>query len=329
MGATVSQCGCFGRAYSQVLHAEASSVLAERPWYVFDLSDEMQWLEQLRGHGFVVIRGVSTAEQVRAAKDLLWDAIGHRFGAIRDEPETWSFPLNRAGLVPWLGQSAGAWEVRGWPGVKQAFARIWDTEDLIVSMDCVLLWRPWWLQREWRPVTEGLHLDQNPFSKPALESIQGMVPLLPVTDATGGLRVVPGSNLDEAKAEFKRAHPHMKSSGDWCPCDDDDLKQKALLLHAEPGDLILWDARTVHGGRVGTGMSEGPAQLARLSVTVSMTPRAWASDFVLERRRKGFTKGETFNHVPHEAGSSSGTVRAPVRRDFKPPTLTKEQLALL
>jgi len=70
----VSQCGCFGRAYSQVLHGEASSVLAERPWYVFDLSDEMQWLEQLRGHGF----------------DLLWDAIGHRFGAIRDEPETLS-----------------------------------------------------------------------------------------------------------------------------------------------------------------------------------------------------------------------------------------------
>eukprot|EP00415_Alexandrium_ostenfeldii_P000961 UN0961 len=161
-----------------------------------------------------------------------------------------------------------------------------------------------------------------------------MVPLLPVTDGSGGLQVVPGSHLDEAKAEFKQAHPHMRSSGDWCPCDDEDLKQRALLLHALPGDLVLWDSRTVHGGLVGTGKGDRSgealaAELARLSVTVSMTPRSRASDFVLERRRKGFARGESFNHVPHEAGTSSGTVRAPVRRGFRPPALTDAQLALL
>mmetsp|Transcript_32547 Transcript_32547/g.44168 ORF Transcript_32547/g.44168 Transcript_32547/m.44168 type:complete len:327 (+) Transcript_32547:46-1026(+) len=312
-------------------HAPAA-LPAERPWYVFDLADEENWLEQLKAHGFVVIRGVANADQVRAAKDLLWDAIRERFGhTIRDDPATWNFPLKESGVVPWLAQSAGAWAVRGWPGVKQAFARIWETEDLIVSMDCVLLWRPWQVQSEWRPSTEGLHLDQNPFNKPALECIQGMVPLLPVTDASGGLQVVPDSHLDEAKAEFKQTHLHMRSSGDWCPCDDEDLKQRALLLHAAPGDLVLWDSRTVHGGLVGTGnqSGEGPAELARLSATVSMTPRSRASDIVLERRRKGFTRGENFNHVPHEAGTSSGTVRAPVRRGFRPPALTDAQLALL
>jgi len=254
----------------------------KRPWYVFDLSDEANWLEHLRGHGFVVIRGVATADQVRDAKGLLWDGVCERFDHTnRDDPDTWTFPLKQSGIVPWLAQSAGTWAVRGWPGIKQAFARIWETQDLIVSMDCVLLWRPWWVQSNWRPSTEGLHLDQNPFNKVELECIQGMVPLLPVTDASGGLQVVPGSNLDEAKAEFKRTHPHMKSSGDWCPCDDEDLKQRELLLHAEPGDLILWDARTVHGGLVGTGKcdqsNEGRTELARLSVTVSMTPRGQAT----------------------------------------------------
>lgn len=309
---------CLGRSEPKI----------ERPWYVFDLSDEA-WLAQLQGHGFVVLRGVASVDQVSVAKDLLWEAIQERFdGTIRDDPSTWNFRLNQAGLAPWLAQSAGAWAVRGWPGVKQAFARIWDTEDLIVSMDCVLVWRPWWLQSEWKPQTEGLHLDQNPFNKPALECIQGMVPLLPVTECSGGLQVVPDSHSDEAKKEFKRTHKYLVDRGDWCRCDDDDLREQAILLNAEPGDLILWDGRTVHGGLVGPG-NGSPAELARLAVTVSMTPRSWASDAVLQRRREGFRKGENFNHVPHEAGTSSGMVRAPVRRGFRPPSLTDEQLALL
>merc|ERR1719408_1016638 len=113
-----------------------------------------------------------------------------------------------------------------------------------------------------------------------------MVPLLPVTEASGGLQVVPNSHQPAEKEQFKKSHAHMRSSGDWCPCDDDDLKKQALLLQAEPGDLILWDARTVHGGLVGSGKGEGSKEeardLTRLSVTVSMTPRKWASDFVLQ-----------------------------------------------
>lgn len=326
---------CCGRRSEPLQRAAdpSDTTLVARPYYVFDLNDEANWLGHLRGHGFVVIRGAATAEQVSVAKGLLWDSICERHQrVVRDDIGTWGFPLNsQAGLVPWLTQSAGAWAVRGWPGVKQAFTRIWETGDLIVSMDCALLWRPWWVDSKWRPSTEGLHLDQNPFHKPGLECIQGMVPLVPVSEASGGLRVVPDSNLDAMKAKFRDTHLHMRTSGDWCPCDDDDLKQQALLLLAEPGDLILWDSRTVHGGFVGSWNCEqsGPAELARLAVTVSMTPRSWASDLVLERRHVCFKKGENLNHVPHEAGTSNGTVRAPVRRGFKPPILTDEQRALL
>jgi len=331
MGAAASTCGCLS-AIPIVLNSAKppKASLADRPWYVFEICDEAIWLKQLRDHGFVVLRGVATAEQVRDAKDMLWDGIQERFGHVkRADPTTWQFPLHPSGIVPWLAQSAGAWAVRGWPGIKQAFARIWETDDLIVSMDCVLLWRPWWADSKWKPSTEGLHLDQNPFNKVDLECIQGMVPLIPVTDASGGLQVVPDSNLDAAKEEFKRAHPHMRNSGDYCPCDDNDLKRQAILLRAEPGDLILWDARTVHGGMVGTGQCDDLTELARLSVTVSMTPRSWANEFVMQRRQQGFKKGENFNHCPHEAGTSNGTIRAPVRRGFQPPELTHAQLALL
>ena len=32
-------------------------------------------------------------------------------------------------------------------------------------MDCFLLWRPWKNNQHWKPKTEGLHIDQNPFHK--------------------------------------------------------------------------------------------------------------------------------------------------------------------
>ena len=94
------------------------------------------------------------------------------------------------------------WSFRTRPGVVDAFASLWDTRwtnlsfvermikiedkssahlrtgkfalvlqiclffrELITSMDCFLLWRPWMNNQPWKPKTEGLHIDQNPFHK--------------------------------------------------------------------------------------------------------------------------------------------------------------------
>jgi hypothetical protein len=72
-----------------------------------------------------------------------------------------------------------------------------------------------------------------------------------------------------------------------------------------------------------------PVQLARMTCTVAMTPRAWASAEVQRARRDGFYQGQCFNHCPHEAGTSSGTLRARAKRGYTPPTLTDDQLILL
>lgn len=311
------------------------------PSYRFDVGDSAAWLQHLRTLGFAVIGGAMSLEEVARGRDLLWtdleDTAAVGSGLSRSSTETWrdGRDFSDSGLISRVTQRAGPWYVRGCPGIKQAFAQIWDTQDLIVSMDCVLAWRPWWLVPSWKPETEGLHLDQNPFKKPGLHCIQGMVPLLPVTQATGGLQVVPGSHTDEAKVLQKKEYPHLERRGDWCPLHRDE--SDAVLLLARPGDLIVWDSRTIHGGLVGTGdigisgeaLEDQPAELARLSVTVAMTPRKWASGQVLKERIRGFQKGSNFNHSPHEAGTSSGTVLARPRKDFKPPELTPEQQSLL
>lgn len=77
---------------------------------------------------------------------------------------------------------------------------------------------------------------------------------------------------------------------------------------AEPGDLILWDSRTIHGGKVGTGDCShlGEGDLARLSFTVCMTPKSWADKDVLSKRRNAFMTAQALTHWPHEYHSHGG-----------------------
>ena len=202
-----------------------------------------------------------------------------------------------------------------------------------------------------------MHLDQNPITKPNLETVQGMVPLRPVTAATGGLAVIPESHTTQVhNALIKR---NYFGRDDWCPLSRGDPFQNpdvCCLLLADPGDLILWDSRTVHGGVVGPGfkasltasalvagsacpLHENPhlaslwqqwqSDFARLSVTVCMTQRNRATDEVLRIRRAGYKAGRCFNHTPHEPGSSGGTLQSRVPRGYKPCPLTAEQNMLL
>merc|ERR1711879_949257 len=86
---------------------------------------------------------------------------------------------------------------------------------------------------------------------------------------------------------------------------NDPYQGKGKLVLAEPGDLILWDGRTIHGGRVGLGVNEEKEEpeyssLARLSFCVCMTQKSRATSRVLRARRKAFEKGDACNHWPHE-----------------------------
>lgn len=279
----------------------------------FDLEDSVSWMRYMEEHGYCVIRSVATEEECHTAVEMLWTDMTRIYGAVKTDINTWGkIPTNGPGIISsYLPQSSGAWLIRGLDTVRSAFSTIWGTDRLIVSMDSLLIWLPWWYNSSWKPVSEGLHLDQNPFFKPDKCCVQGMVPLTDVTDVTGGLEVVPFSHLPDAKERFKQAHPQYNAiPSDWCVLRRPDrLGPDPVLIKAKAGDLILWDSRTVHGGKVGTGFPENFQQeLARLAVTVCMTPRDFARERVLSMRREGFLKGKTFTHWPHEARwTSSGS----------------------
>ena len=164
-----------------------------------------------------------------------------------------------------------------------------------------------------------------------------MVPFLDVTKDIGGLQLVPRSHTDEVQEEIRKENPHQH--GNFVKVSDEKYLPGALVVEAKAGDLILWDSRVIHGSQVGPGMLEvqetgGTGGLARCSGLVCMTPRAKASQEVLNTRRVGFQSGVGFSHWPHEAHFSAA-VNTDGRNitwkatQYKPLELTPEQRRVL
>ena len=136
-----------------------------------------------------------------------------------------------------------------------------------------------------------------------------------------GVEVVPFSHLEDATERVRLKHPqYSRRPSDFCVLRIEGTSTPPpILLKAKAGDLILWDSRLIHGGKVGPGKSRGHEDertaaydFARLALPVCMSPRNFAPALVQEKRRKGFTTGNTYTHWPHEAVctnlSSSGFV---------------------
>jgi ectoine hydroxylase-related dioxygenase (phytanoyl-CoA dioxygenase family) len=288
-----------------------------------------EWLKHLEDHGYVVLKNIATPEEVETARQMIWDTFEDKYKVQRDKVSTWTKLGGSTGpgifTTHGVMQSPGPWFIRGLPRAKEAFAQIWGTDNLITSMDAMMVWKPWWANPDeslkgapwwanpWYPNTEWLHLDQSPYTMPELDCVQGMMPLYDVTEEVGGLEVVPGSHRIEAKQELKRCFGSDPWDGEnWCPFTDAidkyqhvPLNTPGRLLLAEAGDLILWDSRTVHGGVVGKGRPAelddcGNPCLARLTVNFCMTPTSIASPEVLQFRRNAFLEGRCLNHCPHK-----------------------------
>lgn len=117
-----------------------------------------------------------------------------------------------------------------------------------------------------------------------------MMPFYEVNKYVGGLEVIPDTSNDKHQEDMIARYPRLAySKHDFAPLNSKDpLQGKGQLVRANPGDLILWDSRTIHGGVVGEGYGAdqecplGESDLARLSFTICMTPKAWATQEVLQ-----------------------------------------------
>jgi ectoine hydroxylase-related dioxygenase (phytanoyl-CoA dioxygenase family) len=136
------------------------------------------------------------------------------------------------------------------PKLIEAFSKLWGTDKLLVSFDGMNLTLPTASRASNQPWP---HVDQSP-SRVGLQCVQGILNFAPNGPEDGGLIVLKGSH--SLNKEFFQKHDVLdrKTWGpdDWFGFEQQEIKWfedrgcDVLKVCANPGDLILWDSRTVH-----------------------------------------------------------------------------------
>ncbi|KAH7028758.1 uncharacterized protein B0I36DRAFT_324529 [Microdochium trichocladiopsis] len=191
------------------------------------------------------------------------------------------------------------WDARMEPGVLDAFATIWGTDELLASFDSLNVTLPNRTDVPRKGAWE--HVDQSPLRR-GLHCVQGILNLSPSGPEDGGLVVYPGSHaLNEVFFDTQT------DSATWNPLDRFlfDKEQLAwfaahgstpLKVCADVGDLILWDSRTIHYGAEPT---ERSSQI-RTVIYAAYTPARLASPEQLALKKEVFEKYGGTTHWPHQ-----------------------------
>jgi hypothetical protein len=135
------------------------------------------------------------------------------------------------------------------PGVTSTFAELWGTPELLVSFDGVNLTPPFK-----NPDTgKWPHVDQAP-KRAGMQCVQGILNFNPNGPEDGGLTVLRGSHnfVEEFFKTNKVTNIGSWGFEDFFGFDEEQAKWFAergcetVKVCVGPGDLILWDSRTVH-----------------------------------------------------------------------------------
>jgi len=192
------------------------------------------WQEQ----GYVVLRDAVPPEACRAAEQALWDFLGMDPAV----PDSWyRNPHGHTIMVPLFHDPAFA-ENRRSPRIRAAFAQLWGTADLQVTIDRGGFNPP---ERDgWRFPGPDLHWDTS-LAVPIPLDIQGILYLTDTPAAHGAFRCAPGFHrrIDSWLAGLPPgANPRTQ-----------DLSAEMVPIAAQAGDMILWHAALPHGASANRG----------------------------------------------------------------------------
>ena len=224
------------------------SILSEEDWKF--------WIE----NGYIVIKNAVPKEQVEQLAKFLWEFEEKN----PNDAETWYAPpraemkmkeLTNTGMVEVYNHQY-LWDNRQVPKVHQAFADIWGTEKLWVTIDRANLNLPI------RPGYEAkgfIHWDYDPETKP--QNVQGVLALADQDDENmGGFQCVP---------ELYRTYDTWKLTQ---PDDRDRFKPdvtglEIIKVKMNAGDLLIFNSTEPHGIR--PNKSDNKVRLAQY---ISMMP---------------------------------------------------------
>lgn len=227
-----------------------------KPLRILSEEDWKFWIE----NGYIVIKNAVPKEQVERLVKFLWEFEDKD----PNDAETWYAPpraemkmkeLTNTGMVEVYNHQY-LWDNRQVPKVHQAFADIWGTEKLWVTIDRANLNLPI------RPGYEAkgfIHWDYDPETKP--QNVQGVLALADQDDENmGGFQCVP---------ELYRTYDTWKLTQ---PDDRDRFKPdvssfEIVKVKMNAGDLLIFNSTEPHGIR--PNKSDNKVRLAQY---ISMMP---------------------------------------------------------
>ncbi|GMG40127.1 unnamed protein product [Ambrosiozyma monospora] len=225
----------------------------------FESQDYQDWRQQLKEEGFVVVKNVLNKEQVQHYRNEMLNWITSFGTPLKiDDKSTWKYDnlpahsLHNIYALYSVSHEKFFWDLRSEPKIREAFGKVWETDELLVSFDGININFPGATGGLAKSAKSWQHVDQSPF-KQSFQCVQGIAQLSNAGPKDGGLVVYPKSHKHFIEFVETQLDKSKWLHKDWLMLTDeqvkwfeDDLGIKPYKVEAEPGDLILWDSRTIH-----------------------------------------------------------------------------------
>ncbi|KAB8210431.1 Clavaminate synthase-like protein [Aspergillus parasiticus] len=276
----------------------------------FDGRTYGDWRDDFHKHGFAIVKGAVSPERAEyyRQKQIAWlQSFGLGFDP--NDRSTWTkdhLPYSfKGGMYSAYAATHEkfVWEARMEPNVIKAFSDLWGTDELLVSFDGMNISLPNQKDLTWSPWP---HVDQNPERK-GMQCVQGLLNFAPNGPNDGGLLLMKGSSklfdtfftqkreadahedAPPPEANFRDLFLFQEKDVQWYKDNGCELIKTCL----EPGDLVLWDSRTMHYACLPEG------DVIRSVQYVCMTPRKFANEEDIKLKAQLFHEFEGTTHWPH------------------------------
>ncbi|KAH3685934.1 hypothetical protein WICPIJ_003088 [Wickerhamomyces pijperi] len=257
------------------------------------------WRDELNSQGYCVVKGAISAEKAQAYREDIFNWMKSlRPNFDENDKSTWT-PENLPGCskistytnycVP---HEDFFWRLRNEPGFKDAFAKYWGDDKLLVSFDAINVSLPGYKSDDLKTTKPWPHVDSSPYRN-GLTCIQGIAALAPAGEKDGSLIVYKNSHKYIEEFFKNGGIPEEK----WHPADNVQLSTEELenflklypdveklKVHVEPGDLILWDSRTIHYGAA----PDDDSDVIRTIAYISYSPASFATEEALAAKNEVF-----------------------------------------
>lgn len=218
---------------------------------IFSAAERESWERD----GYVVLREAVPKQMADAVLDAMWDFLAMD----RDDPAGWydwpAWHRPRSGMVQ-LFHHQSMWDVRQAPRIHAAFAELYGTERLLVSLDRLNMNPPALPHDDYQG---NIHWDIDPLAWPLPLAVGGVLCLADTSADQGGFQCVPGSHRRVAQivAEIPPGRPLRLPA---VPASE------IVQVPGNAGDLIIWNVGVLHSS------SRNRTDRPRVAQYVTMTP---------------------------------------------------------